>query len=152
MFGPREGNIHDVSDDGVYIYACGQHGTSHLRVGGGTELILITTSFYHPPTHPPWDTERTISRRRGKEVVPTRYHTLRPTRVVSEFAGCLDLGREISMMCRMMVCIFMPAANMVQVIWELEGGPNWLAPGGLSGVAEDVISVKIRVGRSHTHY
>ena len=38
---------------------------------------------------------------------------------------------------------------MVQVVWEVEGVSDWLAPGGLSEVAEAVISGKIRVDRIH---
>ena len=46
----------------------------------------------------------------------------------------------------------MPAADTVQVVWGIEGELDWLAPDVLSGVAEAVISGKIRVGRSHPHY
>ena len=63
-----------------------------------------------------------------------------------------ELDREISLFCRMMLWTLIPAADTVQVVWEEEGGSDWMAPGVLPGVAESVISGKTRVGRSHPHY
>ena len=46
----------------------------------------------------------------------------------------------------------MPAADLVQAVLEIYGELDLLAPDGLTGVAEAVISGKIRAGRSHHHY
>ena len=46
----------------------------------------------------------------------------------------------------------MPESNTVQVFWEVEGGSDLLAPDGFSRVDESIISGKIRVGKSHSHY
>ena len=46
----------------------------------------------------------------------------------------------------------MPAVDTVQVVWEVEGESDLLAPDVLSGVTEDFISGKIRVGMIHPNY
>ena len=43
----------------------------------------------------------------------------------------------------------MPATDTVQVILEVEGGSDLLAPGVFSGFAEAITSGKIRVGSTH---
>ena len=46
----------------------------------------------------------------------------------------------------------MPAANTVQVILQVEGISDCLNPYGLSGVSEEIISGKNKLGRIQPHY
>ena len=52
----------------------------------------------------------------------------------------------------MMLLTLMPVSETVQDVLEVEGESDLLSSDELSGVAESVISGKIRVGISHPHY
>ena len=62
-----------------------------------------------------------------------------------------DLDREIYLLCPKMLWKLMPAADMVQVVWEVKGESDLLEPEVFSGVAEAIISGKFMVERSHPY-
>ena len=62
------------------------------------------------------------------------------------------MEREISLLCQTMVWTLISSEDKVQITYEVEGGLDLLSPDGFSGTTQDVISGKIRVGRSQAHY